>query len=69
MKVFATRLGSVLSITFVDDGGGWQFGGWSTVTDRAPAIQPDDVDRLRRFTEVGEAVDYFRSRYRDVANA
>ena len=67
MKVFATRLGAVLSITFVDDGGGWQFGSWTTVTDHAPAIQPEGADRDRRFAEVAEALAYFRSRYGDVA--
>lgn len=65
MKVFATRLGAVLSITFVDDGGGWQFGSWTTVTDRPPAMQPEDADRDRRFPEVAEALAYFRSRYGD----
>jgi len=67
MRVFATKLGAVLSITFVDDGGGWQFGSWTTVTDRAPAVQPEGPDRARRFDDVTTALEYFRSRYGDVA--
>ena len=67
MRVFATRLGAVLSITFVDDGGGWQFGSWTTVTDRAPAVQPEWADRDRQFDDVTDAVAYFRSRYGEVA--
>jgi hypothetical protein len=69
MRVFATRLGAVLSITFVDDGDGWQFGSWTTVTDRVPSTQPDSGDRDRRFAEIRDAVTYFRSRYGDVADA
>lgn len=69
MKVFATRLGTVLSITFVDDGGGWQFGSWTTITDRAPAVQPQADDRSKRFVDVTEALAYFRARYGDVAGA
>lgn len=69
MKVFATRLGAALSITFVDDGTGWQFGSWSTVSDRTPSVQPERSDRTRRFEDVDDAVAYFRDRYREVAEA
>lgn len=69
MKVFATRLGTALSITFVDDGGGWQFGSWTTVTDRAPSVQPEVADRAKRFDDIAEALAYFRARYSGVAGA
>lgn len=69
MKVFATRLGATLSITFVDDGGGWQFGSWSTVSDRTPSVQPERGDRARRFDDVEAALAYFRDRYGEVAEA
>jgi hypothetical protein len=65
--VCATRLGSALSVTFVDDGEGWRFERWTTLADRVPAIQPQDIDRYRRFADISEALLYFRQHYRDVA--
>ncbi len=64
MNVLATRLGTQLSITLVDDGSGWRFGSWSTMTNRCPAEQPSGTDRQRRFAEVSDALRYFRERYR-----
>jgi hypothetical protein len=39
------------------------------VTDQTPDAQPEHGDRIRRFTDVGEALAYFRVRYGDVAGA
>ena len=67
MKVFASRLGERLSVTFVDDGEGWRFASWSTVTNRVPGEQPEGPDRERRFVDVATALTYFRERYCHVA--
>ena len=69
MRVFATRLGTRLSITIIDRGSGWRFGSWSTVADHPPAVQPERGDRARCLAEVGEALAEFRARYGDVADA
>jgi hypothetical protein len=63
MNVLATRLSSQLSITLVDDGGGWQFSSWSTVTNRCPPLQPQAAERSKRFASSAEALAYFRRRY------
>ncbi len=67
MRVYATRLGAMLSVTFVDDGQGWRFSSWSTTTNGCPAEQPDGADRDRRFVDVASALTHFRERYQHVA--
>jgi len=67
MNVIATRLGTELSITLVDDGSGWKFVSWSTITNRCPPIQPSGEDRQRRFADVKQALTHFRQHYRDLA--
>lgn len=66
MRVCASRLGTALSVTFVDDGSGWRFDRWTTMADRVPTTQPQDTDRLRRFADISEALAYFRARYGNV---
>jgi len=68
MHVLATRLWEALSITLVNDGSGWRFSNWSTVTDRCPAMLPSGDDRQRRFGDAREAVDYFRRQYAHLAD-
>jgi hypothetical protein len=69
MNVLATRLSPQLSITLVDDGGGWQFSSWSTVTNRCPPLQPNADERARRFANAAEALAYFRRQYGALGNS
>lgn len=63
MNVLATRLSAQLSITLVDDGRGWRFSSWSTVTNQCPRLQPNADERAKRFASAAEALTYFRHQY------
>ena len=68
MQVMATRLGTDLSITLINDDGGWRFGSWATLNERSAAVQPSDADRARRFEKPVYALAYFRARYPEIAD-
>ena len=51
-----------VTVTFKDEGAGWQFVGW--VRDAKPlALRPTDAERARLFEDTASAVGYFREQY------
>jgi hypothetical protein len=68
MQVRASRLGTEMSITLINDDGQWRFGGWRPVTDRVVAVDPWESDRTRRFNTPTYALAYFRARYPEIAD-
>jgi hypothetical protein len=68
MQVMAARLGTELSITLINDDGGWRFGSWAMLNERLAAQPPSDADRARRFETPVYALAYFRARYPQIAD-
>jgi hypothetical protein len=64
VQIFVIRLTDQVSARFIDRGNGWQFWHWHRRGDPRPlAIQPNEMDRQRCFTDAESAAEYFRHRY------
>jgi hypothetical protein len=68
MQVHASRLGTEMAITLINDDGRWRFGAWKPLSDRVVAIDPWESDRARRFNTPTYALAYFRARYPEIAD-
>jgi hypothetical protein len=68
MQVLASRLGTDMRITLINDDGQWRFGSWSPVDDGVAVVEPSASDRARRFNTPVYALAYFRARYPEIAD-
>lgn len=68
MQVLASRLGTDMHITLINDDGRWRFGSWEPVAGGCARLEPSASDRARRFDTPVYALAYFRARYPEIAD-